>query len=172
MRRRRTSRRGYSRPLKTIKYSNETTSFAENVTFPNGNDQFNAVIVSAVNSQGMRKAKNFTIKLTCATNAPIVWALVYVPQGQNPSTMGVGSSTNPVSLYEPNQNVIMAGTLPVTMTPSGGTGTTTSFSPQISRTRLARNLNSGDSIYLVCRGLWDAEFVAQMTVMVNYAITY
>lgn len=172
MRRRRASRRGYSRPLKTIKYSNETTSFAETITFATGDGQYNALMVSAVNGQGMRKAKNFTLKIACASPQPILWALVYVPQGQNPSNIGIGTSQAPVALYEPNQNVIMAGTLSMTLTPEGGTASSTAYNPQISRTRLARNLNSGDAIYLVLKGAASNSFVSAISVMLNYAITY
>lgn len=175
MSRRRTVRRRVGRPLKTVKYSNETTCFANPVTIAAGTadaGQVNATMISAVNVQGMRKAKNFTLRIVANNRTPIAWALVYVPQGQNPSVMGIGTPAAPVSLYEPNQNVIMAGVLPIAGTPEGASNVSLTFSPQVSRTRLARNLNSGDTIVLCFRNLNNLATTFDVQAMLNYAITF
>lgn len=128
--------------------------------------QHNFVIVPDADIQGMRKAKNFTIKFSSiCTEAsmvtPIVWALVFVPQGTSPSDMSFGTGQNAMSLYEPNQNVIMSGNfLPTISEPATWT----------SKTRLARNLNSKDSIYLVMKS--DANMKVIYSITINYALTY
>ena len=81
---RRTGR--YSRRLKTVKYSNETASWAGDV---NGGNAI--TMVAGTNIQGMRKCKNFELKLSVAgdsnlapNNASIAYALVYVPENTQP----------------------------------------------------------------------------------------
>lgn len=144
------------RALKTARYSNETVPMtqgvlltsqtAENVITDYFNNENNIAVevVGATTAQGMRKVKNFTLNMVIVGStasgiyavqnnflAPVYWALVYVPQGQDVSDVTPGG----VSLYEPNQNVIMSGILQ----PNDNVIT--------KRTRLARNLNSGDKIY-------------------------
>ena len=62
---------------------------------------------------------------------------------------------------EPNQNVIMQGLLPLT-----------SNSRQEFRTRLARNLNSGDTIFLCLRPVIDITNIPDLTAQLNFAICY
>ena len=160
-----------SRPLKTVKYSNETSNFGGNVAYDkipaNGAlvlSQNQAPVISAIAAQGMRKVKNISLNLQTNCQVPIVWALVYIPQGQNPSTLNFGQAPNSVSLYEPAQNVIMSGTVYV------------NSAQQTWRTRLARNLNSGDCIAFIFKQLIGVpqehanDYV--MFVQANYAITY
>lgn len=160
-----------SRPLKTVKYSNETSNFGGNVTYDKIPDQGTAIltqkaapVISAISAQGMRKVKNISLNLQTNCTVPVVWALVYIPQGQNPSTLNFGNAPNAVSLYEPAQNVIMSGTIYV------------NSAQQTWRTRLARNLNSGDCIAFIFKQLIavpqqsPADYV--MFVQANYAITY
>lgn len=160
-------RRRYStrRPLKTVKYSNETSNLIGplTITSTDTGSQINAPLVSAVNTQGMRKAKNFTLKLIYGGNTPLIWALVYVPQGQTPSKLTRGSADTPASMYEPNQNVIMSGFIVPTYQQA-----------QVYRTRLARNLNSGDSIQLLVATALAGATVTEAPIgaTLNYAITY
>lgn len=97
----------------------------------------------------MRKVKNFTIGITQSpvydsngtskSVSSYVYALVYLPDGVSATALSVGSGQNSVSLYEPNQNVIMSGVC-------------SSDNGQLRlSTRLARNLNSGDKIILLFR---------------------
>ena len=184
---RRYRRRRYtlSRPLKTVKYSNETASFGVTGTIVAGDTFVNGqpiVVVPPTNVAGTRKVKNFTCRFLVESVAPvrIAWAVVYVPDQTTPSNLS--STSNPTvfqSLYEPNQNVIMSGLL--VASPFNVIGESPYFSPVTPSTfksRLARNLNSGDSIQIV----WVAytpnqvtdtsDTVARLTGQVNFAISY
>lgn len=103
-------------------------------------------IVSATTQEGVRKVKNFTISITTplytATgvsegtvnqyNNVFYYALIYLPEGITANEL---SSTG--DLYRPSQNVMKAGIV------NSQNGKIRVFS------RLARNLNAGDSIYLL-----------------------
>lgn len=144
----RTRSRRRARGLKTVRYSNETTSIATPLPASQaGKSLVFANLVKGIDQQGIRKVKNFTLRVTHGCPTPLFFALVYVPAGQTAAGLKFGTYTPeggavPASLYEPNQNVIMCGTI--------DTGSAT-YPTQAStfRTRLARNLNSGDSIALV-----------------------
>lgn len=176
-------RRRYSRvprSVKSVKYSNETAiqSVPQSTAPGVWNAGLAVALVPSVNSAGMRKAKNFTLSFQYQFHfqdlgVPINFALVYVPEGQVPGTLGRAAWSNnsaPVSLYEPNQNVILQGLLPATCT-----------GRMEFRTRLARNLNSGDAIYLVMRPIDDLSTQASesgeyqgigLCAQLNYAIAY
>ncbi|KAH0785550.1 Cap protein [Histomonas meleagridis] len=168
---RRLRRRSYSRgrPLKTVKYSNETFNCSGNITFNTGSgdsavgDQVNTTLISAVATQGMRKVKNFTLKMITDVDIPLLWGLVYVPDGTVAQSMSLGTPAAPVSLYEPNQNVIKSGYL-----------TPNAQQTQVFRTRLARNLNSGDSIALCLKVSVPGTEITEkfLGVQLNYVITY
>lgn len=161
------------------KYSNETTYFSTNTidvaagsTFPAGTDPETHkpwrgyTIVGATTVAGTRKVKNFDISLTSQNlGAPVVGALVYVPEGTLASEMTLG--TDPSSLYEPNQNVICQFMIPA----NGETN-----SPQITRirSRLARNLDAGDSIVMIfgAIGAISSEANALVCSTINYAIKF
>ncbi|KAH0789137.1 Cap protein [Histomonas meleagridis] len=136
---RRLRKRSYSRgrPLKTVKYSNETYNSSGPVSFFNvgipgepgsSGDHIAATLISAVASQNMRKVKNFSLKMITDISVPLLWALVYVPDGTAIQNISLGTPSAPVSLYEPNQNVIMSGYV-----------TPNAQQTQVFRTRLARN---------------------------------
>ena len=142
----------FSRRIKTVKYSNETFNFADQWSY-DASTQVEASVIAPIDQQGTRKCKNFELTMA-GTNFfhpssgqndpareylyPVTWALVYVPQGTKASKVQFGSAEAPASTYEPNQNVIMAGVWPGGLT-----------APYKVKTRLARNLNSGDSICLI-----------------------
>lgn len=158
------SRARRTRPLKTVKYSNET--FNSTFEFAQGaSQQQYAILIAPISSQGMRKAKNFTLRISCSKAPLLLWALVYVPDGTVPQPINLAppvqqQAPNSVSYYEPNQNVIMSGFL------YPGT-------PQETfRTRLARNLNSGDCIALILRPAIQADEQSYAYASLNYAISY
>ena len=141
-RRRRSRRVTLYRPLKVAKYSNETFAFA-NTMLSSNPGQYLIVLTKQTDILGTRKAKNFTLSLVVAQDLAVVFALVFVPQGTNPSAIEIGTEIDQGvlvsdSLYDPNQNVILQGVS------AGLSSGVTRF-----KTRLARNLNSGDSIFLI-----------------------
>lgn len=75
-----------------------------------------------------------------------------------------GSPNFPTSIYEPNQNVIMSGVV--------GPGS----NQQTWRTRLARNLNSGDSIQICFSSLYVTQIwqgdLFELNCTLNYAISF
>lgn len=175
---RRISRRSYSGIRRGPKYSNETSlqTVPSSKTIGDWDNQINMCMIPPSQNQGMRKAKNFTLTLTKtdsdgALTTPIAWALVYCPNSVTPSNINIANWTatnsSPVSFYEPNQNVIMSGVLPANSNASA-----------VFRTRLARNLNSSDTIFLVLTNvLTDAQHTANpcnfsVSASLNYAICY
>lgn len=145
----------YSRVVKPVKYSSETTVTRGQFTQQHLGGTID--LVPPLNAQGVRKAKNFRFQFLCSTNIPVAFVLVYVPEGTQPQPLNMNSIPNTASLYEPNQNVILQGY---------------SYPGQtIFRTRLARNLNAGDKITLVYR-IFDAPDGARpFVVSLNYAIS-
>lgn len=155
--------------VKKIKYSNETYSINYPVAYTASGTTQSVVMIASIDNQGMRKAKNFSLKiytpeLTLHTpdgnvdkEGAIVWALVFVPQGTNVQGLQLGNNTS-ASLYEPNQNVIMSGVV---------------CSNQITnaKTRLARNMNAGDAIYLVFQS-YNNNSDYSIGATLNYAIAY
>lgn len=173
------------RAVKRVKYSNETFSNAILMSAPASsgalkNDYFIPVITPSSTS-GMRKAKNFTINITCSppidegNPVPIIISamLVYVPEGTQPMAPDftqiapAGNYPSPATLstvYKPDQNIIMFKVANIT-----NSGSLTM------RNRLARNLNSGDSIGVIVscfRTAYDVTADLAAIVSANYAVTY
>lgn len=186
-------RRRYTRRVKAVKYSNETYNCpcfvnCTDVTSTDPNPNI-FTMIAHIEQLGTRKCKNFELSLTrdvpynytisgsgastqytkgeAAIAQPLLWALVYIPQGTSARPLQVGSSTAAASLYEPNQNVIISGIIPTEIK-----------SVYRFKTRLARNLNSGDQIALVIRPLeeyaGDGTHKVFNTVLanLNYAISF
>lgn len=161
-------RRVASRAVKAVRYSNETycQSVPSTVGVGDWNSSIAICMVPATQTAGMRKAKNFTLSMQYIDlKAPLAFALVYVPQNQDPQDINRAvwseTATAPTSLYEPNQNVIMQGLVPLE---SNGR---IEF-----KTRLARNLNSGDSVFLVLRTIADITTSPTFSCQLNFAICY
>lgn len=157
---RRTGR--YSRRLKTVKYSNETMCASKDV-----NGYTKMTLIAATTIQGMRKCKNFELKINVDPNAAepsnnaIIYALVYVPENTQAGQLFLGD-TDASNLYQPSQNIIMSGYA------KPGNSIV-----NINRTRLARNLNQGDSIQLVLLPVQSmVDGIYAVSVTLNYAITY
>lgn len=164
-RRRRIRRR--SRPLKTIKYANHTVShIVGGAIGANVTKAYNIVAPTSV--AGVRKVKNFTINFAFnsaqepGTGIDIIWlwALIYQPEGMGENPLQVGVHPNTVELYQPEQNVIISGVF------------NAHFGNFRYKTRLARNLNNGDRIYLLIRPNIALGDVTYGYITVNYAISF
>lgn len=169
---RRYRRRRYAitRPVKTAKYSNETYASAAVQQFETAQVYY-AVPIAEANVLGTRKVKNFTLTIsikganTSDEHNPVLFALVFLPEGTNPSSLNFGSTVDQnhavqsLSLYEPNQNVILSGI---------------ADSTQVYRykTRLARNLNAGDRIILAFKTLGDWTAPGLISYTLNYALSF
>lgn len=179
---RRRHRYTVARPLKTTKYSSETYATAVNIigSGPVGtNGRFTVPILPNTigGVLGTRKAKNFTLRLCTEQTlispssgentferGRVAFALVFVPEGTTASPINFGSGNAAVSLYEPNQNVILAGVI--------DSQQTYSF-----KTRLARNLNAGDNIVLLLYDLYSVGSAGEVintpvAITCNYAISF
>jgi len=183
---RRYRRRRYAiaRPLKTAKYSNET--YAGEMVLSKTRPAGAMVIVPTTEILATRKVKNLTIRLNVTGNKwqigentnidygralpyTVFCAVIYVPQGN--AANGLNSAgfndevdvQSAISMYEPNQNVIMSGLL----------GPET---PLVMKTRLARNLNAGDQIALIFQldinSTYYHAIETCVTATANYAISY
>ena len=177
-RRYRRSRYPITRPLKSTKYSNETYGSVVTIT-NNTEDTYGRANIQLVpdiaGTLGTRKVKNFTLRLIpeetldddgstqTFDRARIAWLLVYVPEGTNPSSVQFGTSSPALSVYEPNQNVIMSGLV--------DSNQCYSF-----KTRLARNLSAGDTIALILLDLNQPDaghtITSVVTFEINYAISF
>ena len=120
-------------------------------------------IVAAIGAQGKRKCKNFDINLALQQNANqigtlIYYALVYVP---STTTAGTISNSTGTEYYSPPNNVIAAGIYDC----DEGTGFRI-------RTRLARNLNSGDAIQLVMRASSSSTSTINLQGVVSYVVAF
>lgn len=157
------------RPLKVAKYSNETFAAISDVpsnVSTNPIPQYWITFTKASDVLGTRKVKHFLLTISSNSTVPLIWALVFVPEGTNPSSLQQGTNTVDnyllaAPLYNPNQNVIMSGI-------TGGPNT------QVERfkSNLSRNLNSGDKICLVLSSLAATYDAFTIDSTLNYAIAY
>lgn len=137
------------------KYSIQQKSFS----FAAGASSTTSVeIVPATTVEGMRKVKHVTVSLSTAAATPIYWALVYVPQGTTPGALNVATTGDETSFYEPNQFVMNCGLA------DPQAGPIRIWSP------LARNLNDGDRILLLCTHTDPVPLT--IFALSRYAITY
>lgn len=145
--------RRYNYRGRSGKYSNETICINAQVTSDKdgGRPLTDApiIVVPSTTVLGNRKVKNFTLKFTANfTDDVIIGVIAYVPEGTQMSTPTV---TGPMqSLYEPNQNVIATFVIPPTCVrqADGSVSAASVPAPIVISNRLARNLNTGDSIQL------------------------
>jgi hypothetical protein len=158
-----------ARTVRPVRYSNETVSGTAGGAI-NAGATVGTVLLAPINAQGVRKLKNPTLRIAMTAPTPpwpILWALVYVPEGFPAEALKLdygGVNTLPPSLFEPNQNLIMSGVMPSTGTAE----------PITYRSRLARNLNSGDSISLLVRAISGEEDITSVAFVyhLNFAICY
>ena len=182
---------GYSYKPRSAKYSNETVSFnvdltddvAQNTNFPHEQGHPAGIpIVAPTNVFGNRKVKNFTIKVTANGNDDQIFgALVYVPEGTQPSDMQVGGPAQ--SMYEPNQNVITTFVIPPNSFRNANGNIQMMSAPTqiVVNSKLARNLNTGDMIMMILSspnglvagtGVDDNPEPVNISGIVNYAIKF
>ena len=164
-------RKYYKRTYNKDKYSIEITNFrtdqVSNWTSITGDGsdtadsfQSNYVIVPASDTQGMRKVKHLTISIgntVANANAPIYYAIVYVPQGTDPLPIRTPLTGVSCNAYVANQFVMSCGSVDF------------DAGPTRIYTRISRNLNSGDRIMLVLASTLGGSAIYQGTV--KYAIT-
>ena len=153
---------------KIDKYSVEQKCFTTTLSTLSGSSRQAAIqIVPPSGTEGKRKVKHLTCSLnlindtTTDIGGAVYWALVYVPEGYNVNGLNIGTpSAVPSSMYEPSQFVMNCGI----SDPTAG--------PIRVSTPISRNLNQGDSIYLVC-GCYVTTTSVTPSVqgVVRYAIT-
>lgn len=120
--------------------------------------QINFSILPPTDLQGMRKVKHFTISFTSTSDAdPFYYALVFVPAGYEPQRINLPAEGTAIDAYDANQFVISQGVLDF----SGG--------PLRIRSPLSRNLNSGDSVFLLLATYDGVD--ANLLSSVRYAMT-
>ena len=162
-------RRYYRRTFKAKnKYSVEQKAFTTTLATLSGSSRQAAIqVVPPTGTEGMRKVKHLTCSVQLYNDtvqdigSAVYWALVYVPEGYSINGLNIGSpSATPTSLYEPSQFVMNCGV----SDPTAGPIRVTS--------RISRNLNQGDSVYLIC-GTYVTTATVTPTVqgVVRYAIT-
>ena len=120
--------------------------------------QIDFPILPPTDTQGMRKIKHFLLSFTSTVdNQPFYYALVFVPAGYEPQRINLPNEGTAVGAYDANQFVISQGVLDF----SGG--------PLRIRSPLSRNINSGDSIYLILATYDGVD--AGILASIKYAIT-
>ena len=157
--------------VKPVKYSNETFSATTIFQWIVSN-KYASTVIAGTDVLGTRKVKNFTLQLCLQNNpeapqdilVPLIFALVFVPEGNEANIPRTGqtfadNTLTAISMYEPNQNVILQGIIDA---------------KQIYKykTRLGRNLNSGDTIQLVWTPLGTFAAQALLSFTVNYALAF
>lgn len=159
------------RPLKTVKYSNETYSGLFDIAsaqypldgYNVGN--FSISLVKDADVAGMRKVKNVSIRLSGRSDnaaGMALVALIYVPEGFPNDSLQLNAPVNAAtSMFEPNQNVIAAGTFSYENT-----------TPVFIGNRLARNLNSNDKLILLIKPLTPLATTVGIALTANYAICF
>ena len=165
-------RKYYKRPINRDKYSIEQTNIisppinewpsvtSEDPTHQ-ASSQYAIPIVPPIEEQGMRKVKHLTISMsnnTAGDTLPFFYSIVYVPQGYDPQPIVVPASGYAVGNYQANQFVMSSGVVDF------------SAGPTRIRSRLSRNLNSGDAIYLIL-ATTNASNTGYIVSQVQYAIT-
>jgi len=121
--------------------------------------QVNYSILPPTDLQGMRKVKHFTLTFTSTVEVqPYYYALVFVPAGYEPQRVNLPNEGFAIDAYDANQFVISQGVLDF----SGG--------PLRIRSPLSRNINSGDSIYLILATYDGVE--SAILASIKYAVTW
>lgn len=154
---------------RTMRWAKETTLIAKSQNIPTGSTA-NFVAVPSIPGQGNRKVRGISLKITSTFTTPMPIALVFVPSGTVPSSIGSGSVLSFAgqetqgelsSLYEPNQNVLAVGQIPA--------NSSETLSLFYSGTR---NIGSGDSICAVYKNFGTAANNGDILITVSYLIGY
>ncbi|WP_295163615.1 hypothetical protein [uncultured Brachyspira sp.] len=154
------------------KYSNITAQLSDSYTTTSQVIQNNYDFIDPVITQGVRKAKNFTLSISAScykvtvdeevpqlTYSQMMYALVYVPNGFDPLSLEIKQNET-IELYKANKYIILQGLLE-----NGKIKKSYSY--------LARNLAAGDKICLLIRPISDTtEMTLKFQAVLNYAIKY
>jgi hypothetical protein len=138
VRRRAYSTRGrYSTPRGPRFVQDAIAGYIEEMQGPGQTTQ--QMIVAGANVNGVRRVARFDLNI-CTNNAPVHFALVYIPEGiQLANASLVLSAQNQASsLYIPEQHIILSGVI-------------SSLTPSRYVSYQSRSLASGDQIYLLMR---------------------
>lgn len=150
-------RRAFNRKRK-YNIENRPVSFQSPIGTENGYYQNQIPIVPPSTIEGVRQVARMTVTLTATgeiqgnSQANIYWALVYIPEGAVTSAL---FPTNTV-LFQPSNYVLASGMNDSTAGPI-----------RIS-SRLKKNLNAGDQIYLLTATREQGEYEG----LVRYAICF
>jgi hypothetical protein len=115
-------------------------------------------VIAPTTTAGVRKVRGFRLELTCAQ--PCMFALIYFPEGIQPTTANLAKSTAdlPTSIYTPEQHIITSGIL-------------RDSSLTLARSRRGRSLANGDSIWLLARLFEDADQI-QLYAKIPFAVAF
>ena len=155
------------------KYSIEQTNFQSSAVqdwtevqpasqFTQTSYQFITALVPPSTTQGMRKIKHLTISMANITgdqNGLIWYAIVYVPEGYEPQALQIPNVGAACVNYAANQFIMNSGVIDF------------SAGPTRIRSKLSRNLNSGDQIYLILATTAESPATMKVYGQVSYAIT-
>lgn len=134
---------------------NRPLQFETPIATENGYHQNQIQIVPATVTEGVRQVARMTVTLTCAApdEGNVYWALVYIPEGAVTSSLFPNATT----LFQPSNYVLASGIAD------------SSAGPIRISSRLKKNLNANDQIYLLtaCR---QQQLIFEG--LVRYAIAY
>lgn len=119
------------------------------------------LVVPAFTIAGVRKVKNFDVNFVTNSTDPLLYALVYIPEGAKPESFipsinGTSAQDKFTELFAANQWVIACGSI------SQG-------AQNRLRTRMSRNLNNGDTVWLY---VWRINTSSEEFVAVNATGSY
>lgn len=170
---RRRGRRSYRRrSVVTRRYSPECQTLAGYFTAENFDSTQYFPVVPPSATQGVRKVANISVDFAMEMGQSLTfgWALVYWPNaarliqgatGTYLPALAKPTTGTALSLYEPNQHVLMEGIF-----------NTTNQKTFRRFTRLSRNLQSEDSLIFLVRGYAIESDGTEWTGAVNFAMTF
>lgn len=129
-------RRKFNYRKRKYNIENRPLEFETPIATENGYHQNQILIVPPTATEGVRQVARMTVTLTCASEevlSNIYWALVYIPEGAVTSSLFPNATT----LFQPSNYVLASGIAD------------SSAGPIRISSRLKKNLNASDQIYLL-----------------------
>jgi hypothetical protein len=119
-------------------------------------------LVSETSTAGIREVRRFPLELS--TNIPVMFALIYFPEGIDPEngTLNASAGDSPTSLYTPEQHIPTSGIIrdsPMT----------------IARATRGRSLSNRDSVFLLWRPFalqGEHQLQGKVTYSIGFASTF
>lgn len=143
----------YVRTARRSKYQMTTVNLAPtfqratNQENPEATSTFGSIVICPQsNVAGVRKFKNLSLDITTMPDNPNVYfyCILYIPEGTSVGNIGVNNTVpGDVDVYNTFTEMIPSSQWVI------ANGSFSARSPARIRSRLARNLNNGDSIYLI-----------------------